>query len=78
MQSGKRVKNQDVIKHLTRFFNRYFERKFDRIKGEYCDKPLEDVVIISPTNYELALSKFSEIQLEEIKTVCHIITFFSG
>ena len=75
LQSGKRVKNQDVIKHLTRFFNRYVERKFDRINGEYCDKPLEDAVIISPTNYELGLNKLSEIQIEEIKTICHIISF---
>ncbi|MBA7490518.1 hypothetical protein ES702_01056 [subsurface metagenome] len=73
-ESSKRIKNKDVIQHLNRHFGRYFERKYDREKGGY-DKPLEEIFVISPPNFELGISKFSEEQIEEIRTVSHVIAF---
>jgi len=73
-ESGRRIENQDVIQHLNRHFGRYFERAYDREKGGY-DKPLEEIVIISPADFQFGISKFSEEQIEEIRTVNHIIAF---
>lgn len=73
-ESGKRINNRVIIDHLSRLFGRYFERKSDRAKGIY-DKPLDAVFMISPINFEIGVNEFTEEQLEEIKTVCHIITF---
>ncbi len=73
-ESSKRIKNKDVIQHLNRHFGRYFEREYDEEKGGY-DKPLEEIVIISPAKFELGISKFSEEQIKEIRTVSHAIAF---
>lgn len=73
-ESSKRIKNENVIQHLNRHFGRYFDRKYDREKGGY-DKPLEEIFIISPTKFRLGISKFSEEQIEKIRTVSHIIAF---
>lgn len=73
-ESNKRIGNEKVLQHLNRLFGRYFERKFDREKGGY-DKLLEEVIIISPVNFELGIDKFSEEQIEEIRTASHIIAF---
>lgn len=73
-ESNKRIKNQKTIEQLTCLFGQYFERKFDKVKGGY-DKPLDEVFIISPLNYEIGVNEFTETQIEEIRSVCHIISF---
>lgn len=73
-ESSERIENKDVVQHLKRHFGRYFERKYDKEKGGY-DKPLEEIFIISPTNFEFGINKFSEEQIEELRTVSHIIAF---
>jgi len=73
-ESSKRIKNKDVVQHLNRQFGRYFERKYDEKKGGY-DKPLEEIFIISPINFDFGTSKFLEEQIEEIRTVAHVIAF---
>lgn len=73
-ESSKRIKNKDAIQHLNRHFGRYFERKYNEKEGGY-DEPLTGIIIISPTNFELGIGKFSEEQIEEIRTISHIITF---
>ena len=73
-ESSQRIKDKNVIHHLNRLFGRYFERKYDRERGGY-DKPLEEIFLISPTNFKLGISKFSEEQIEEIQIVSYIIAF---
>lgn len=73
-ESSKRIKKEAVIRHLNRNFGRYFERKYHRSKGGY-DKPLEGIYIISPKGFEIGKDKFSETQIEEIKSISHIIAF---
>lgn len=73
-ESSKRVKNKDVVQHLNRYFGRYFEREYNEKKGGY-DKPLEEIIIISPINFDFGTSKFLEEQIEEIRTVSHAIAF---
>jgi len=73
-ESNQRIKNKNVIQHLNCSFSRYFEREYGKERGGY-DKPLEEIFIISPTNFKLGISRFSKEQIEEIKTVSHIIAF---
>lgn len=73
-ESENRIKNQNVIQHLNQIFGIYFERKYNQEKGGY-DKPLEEIFIISPHNFQFGVSKFSDDQIEDIKTISHIIAF---
>ncbi|MGB8658227.1 MAG: hypothetical protein WCE90_10660 [Candidatus Zixiibacteriota bacterium] len=73
-ESNTKINNQKAIEKLTCLFRQYFERKFDKVKGGY-DKPLDEVFIISPLNYEIGVNEFTETQIEEIRDVCHTISF---
>lgn len=73
-EAERRIKNQNVIQHLNQIFSIYFERKYDKEKGGY-DKPLEEIFIISPHNFQFGVSKFSDDQIEDIRTISHIIAF---
>ena len=72
-ECGKRIGNSAVLETLNRYFSRYFEWKYDQEKGGY-DKSLE-VSIISPISFAFGIDKLSDEQIEEIRTVSHIIAF---
>ena len=75
-ESDKRIKQKAVIQQLNQIFGRYFEQKYDIEKGGY-EEPLEEIFIISPTNFEIGKSKFSEEQIKDISSLSHIIAFCS-
>src|SRR5690554_2069098 len=69
-----KIEDKKVISHLDKLFEIYYERLFDKEKGGY-DKVLKEIYIITPINFDIGYSKYTNKQFEDIRSISHILAF---
>jgi len=69
-----KIESKDIIKHLDKLFGMYYERAFDKEKGGY-DKRIDEIYIITPDNFNIGNSIYTDKQINDIRSISHIIAF---
>jgi len=70
------IENHTIKEQLKNYFSRYFEFKFDR-NSRIHEESLTKIYIISPKDFIIGRDVFSPSQMNDIKSISHIMAFSS-
>jgi hypothetical protein len=73
-QAGDRVGDEKTVREIGAHLGRFFKRDYNS-ENQICDKPVDEVFMVSPLGYELGSGRLTSRQIGDIKAVCHAVAF---
>lgn len=72
--ANKMIEDQNVRKQVESYFSRFFDYKYDRIKGGF-EEISKTITIIFPNKYRIGVDELTVEQKINIYSISHIISF---